>query len=187
MTKLPVAVETFAQKYFAAEARGLPRRGFGTTFRTKDKLILAAECKALLDSGAVDTLNQLSQDLEDYTDGDGHPRVTHTYRLNAFAKLAGIEYPMRPMERSAATPAVVHRAPTHYAVPTQGIRAELAESFAKWLSSGMSLSALQAEAQEALVASNHKVQVGKVTTSLQDLMRTTGMTPGQLADIARSL
>lgn len=183
MTKLPVAVETFAQKYFAAEARGLPRRGFGTTFRTKDKLILAAECKALLDSGAVDTLNQLSQDLEDYTDGDGHPRVTHTYRLNAFAKVAGIEYPMRAMAPAEATPMVVHR--TH--APAFGIRAELSESFAKWLEKGMSLSAIQAEAQEVLVACNHKVQVGKVTSNLQDLMRSTGMTAGQLADIARSL
>lgn len=184
---LPRQIEEFAEKYFAAEERASDYQGAGRSFRVVDQKMLARECKLLLESGVVENMHQLTLDLSHYKPGV-HP-ASHNTRLRNFAKCAGITYPRyewQPKVKAAPAP-VVHRAPTHYTAPAQGIRAELTESFAKWLSSGVSLSALQAEAQEALVASNHKIQVGKVTNGLQDLMRTTGMTPGQLADIARNL
>lgn len=187
MTKLPVEIENFAKKYFAAEARAVHREDFGLSFHEKDKRTLAHECKAILASGIIGSMNKLSQVLEDY--GNGH-RVTHTYRLHAFAKAAGIKYPsIREVQEAAekARKAVVHRTPTHSTAPALSIRAELSASFQKWLSSGMTLASIQAEAQQVLVDCNHKLQVGKVTTGLHELMRNTGLTPNQLADIARSL
>jgi hypothetical protein len=51
----------------------------------------------------------------------------------------------------------------------------------------MSLNAIQNYAKEVLVDCHHKVQVSKATTGLQELMRNTGMTASQIAQLAHAL
>jgi hypothetical protein len=189
---LPQPINEFAQKYFAAESRAsYSHDGRRLSFRTVDKKALARECKVLLESGAVEHLHQLSTDLTSYN--PTNPPETHTYRLNAFAEVVGIKYPRykrpsaskaEPKASSLATPAqVVHRAPAH----GFDIREELGASFSKALVNGMTLSTIQAHAKEVLVDCHYKVQVGKATTGLQELMRNTGMTASQIAQIAHRL
>lgn len=183
---LPQPIKEFAQKYFAAESRAEVSHGNRLSFRTVDKKALARECKVLLDSGIVDNLNQLSHDLTSYN--PSNPPESHTYRLNAFADVLGIKYPRykRSTAPTVAQPVavapLVHRAP-----PRFDIRAELGASFAKALDNGMTLNTLQTYAKEVLLDSHHKVQVGKATSVLQELMLNTGMTASQIAQIANRL
>lgn len=186
MKFLPQQIEEFAQKYFAAEARAESHTNHGLIFRTIDKKNLARECKLLLDSGIVENLHQLTTDLSHY-----NPRFepsTHTTRLRSFAALVGIKYPLHKRwgadkPGSKALASVVHRTPAH----GFDIRAELGSSFSKALVNGMTLSTIQNHATEVLVDCHNKVQVGKATTGLQELMRNTGMSASQIAQIAHAL
>ena len=180
---LPQPIKEFAQKYFSAESRASGNVCRGVVFRTIDKKSLARECKVLLESGAVEHLNQLAIDLSTYQ--PGNPPSCHTYRLNAFAEVAGITYPRykRPAAPKTASTVLVHRSPSH----GFDIRAELGASFAKALGNGMTLSTIQAHAKEVLVDCHYKVQVDKATTGLQELIRNTGISATQIAQIAHRL
>lgn len=181
---LPQPIKEFAQKYFVAQDRAVVVPKYGTQFLKKDRKELARECKFLLESGGVENLHQLSIDLHSV-----RPTLTpgaHRGRLERFAKQYNIKFGKAPKEAKVASKA---QAPVlrKTAEVTTGIRAELSMSFQKWLAQGMSLNAIQAEAQEVLLDVNGKAQEARATSTLQDLMRNTGMTATQLAQIAGRL
>lgn len=179
--KLPQQIEEFAQKYFAAQARAEVHSNHGLIFRTIDKKNLARDCKVLLDSGVVENLWQLTADLTRFD--SSYAPGTHGNRLRNFAALVGIKFPNGNRATAVAPASVVHRTPAH----GFDIRVELGNSFSKALVSGMPLSTIQAHAKEVLVDCHNKVQVGKATDALQELMRNTGMSASQIAQLAQAL
>ncbi|MNI57220.1 hypothetical protein D3C73_1122700 [compost metagenome] len=148
-------------------------------FRPVDKKALARECKVLLESGIVDHMRQLSIDLSNYKEGT--PPATHVSRLNNFAKEIGLVYgPRKVVREEIRRPVVLATGPFDF-------RAELSTSFSKALRTGMPMATLMSHAQEVLVDCNYQVQAAKATTGLQELMRDTGMSASQIAQIAHAL
>ena len=167
--KLPVEVERFAQEYFAAE--NLAEKTYkGMSFRKVDQKKLALSCKALLETGVVENMNQLALDLRSFKGGSSP--ATHALRLVTFAKRAGIVYSYKARKTT---------------VGGFNLKSALNHSFHKALRSGIPLTVIQTETAEVLKDHTHRVQVTAVATRLQDLIRETGFTPEQVAKIASGL
>lgn len=181
---LPQPIKEFAQKYYIANDRATVMPNYGLQFQKKDRKELARECKFLLESGGVENLHQLAMDLHsvrpDLTPG------AHRGRLERFAKQCNIKFGKAPKEARQVR-VVAPVAVTLPSLAPKSIRAELSMSFQKWLSQGMSLNTIQAEAQEVLLDVNGKVQEARATSTLQELIRTTGMTPSQISQLADRL
>lgn len=179
MTKLPHQIEQFAQKYFAAQDIAGVTSGWGKSFRPVDKKALARECKVLLESGAVENLWQLANDLSRYK--PGFQAITHVGRLNAFARHSNVVYGRykAPHEAKPAQPKVVATIPG----PRFNPRPSLATAFIGALESGLTVKELSEHAQEALVFANRQVQKGRIATSLEELIRSSGLSRREVADI----
>lgn len=174
----PAQISEFALKYFAAESRAAKGVRRGLAFRTVDKKAIARECKVLLESGIADNVAQLAEDLSNFK--PGNPPSCHIYRLTAFAEVAGVTYP----RSKRPSPTWLHDKPQ---VKTFDIRKELGASFQKALVSGMTMKTILGHANEVLIEANNEAQAGTVKLGLQALMRNTGLTAGQIADIAQGL
>lgn len=181
MIKLPKKIEDFAKRYFAAQDLAVTRVGEGKFFRPVDKKELARECKLLLESGESENLWQLAQDLRAYR--PDYQAITHVNRLNAFARHANVVYGPRKIQAEArpqaAAPKIVATIPTQAFSP----RASLATAFIQALENGMSVKDLENHAQEVLVFANRQVQKGKIATSLEELIRSSGLSRREVAEI----
>lgn len=181
MTKLPHKIEQFAQQYFAAQDRAESFGRTGKSFRSVDKKALARECKVLLESGECEHLWQLAQDLSEYQ--PGYQAITHVGRLNAFADHANVTYGRCKIPAEAPVKRDVVAIRVDYPEMTYSPRSDLALTFCKALENGMSVKELENHAQEVLVFANRQVQKGKIATSLDELIRSSGLTRREVADI----
>lgn len=181
MTKLPQQIEQFAQQYFAAQDRADSFGRTGKSFRSVDKKALARECKVLLESGACEHLWQLAQDLSAYK--PGYQAITHVGRLNAFADHANVTYGRCPTPAVAPVKRDVVAMRVDFPKMTYNPRSDIALTFCKALENGMSVKDLESHAQEALVFANRQVQKGKIASSLDELIRTSGLSRREVADI----
>lgn len=183
--KLPMEVQEFAKDYFAAEDRAAATNK-GRVFRTVDQKSLALKCKALLESGAVENMYQLSKDLTSYRAGNS-PH-THTVRLNKFTSQSGV---VLSVQKTYATAQVATKAkPPAVAVVTtpqlsvSDLRKALDSSITKALNAGMSLRDIQEQAMGAL---SEQTKLATATSRLQSLMRETGLSTTQLAEVVATL
>jgi hypothetical protein len=173
--KLPVEVEQFAKEYFAAQERASDYFNGRKVFRTIDQKELARKCKALFESGAVESMYQLTKDLAAYK--PGYTSTAHTLRLGNFAKRTGITYP-----KPAAPVAAPAAAPVAAPVKTEfNLKSVLNTHFHQALRSGISITVLQEQVAE--VVGEHTKRV-HTETRIQDLVRKTGLNRQQLSEIA---
>lgn len=174
--KLPVEIEQFAQEYFAAQERASDYYNGRKVFRTIDQKELARKCKALFETGAVESMYQLTKDLAAYK--PGYTNTAHTLRLANFARRTGITYPKPATPAPAAAPV---------AAPVKAefnLKSVLNANFHQALRSGITIKVLQEQVAEVFEEHNKRVQA---ETRLHDLVRKTGLNRQQLVEIASAM
>lgn len=172
--KLPVEVERFAQEYFAAESRAASYSGGRKSFRSIDKKNLARSCKALFETGAIESMFQLTKDLANYK--PGYSAAGHTARLASFAQTCGITY-------RKTTPVQVKK-PKPEPKPLFNLKAALHSNFHEALRSGFSLKVLQDQVTE--VFEEHSAREQK-ESRVSALVRETGLSRVDLIKIANAM
>lgn len=184
--KLPIEVENFAVKYFAAEDRADRIGADRIQFRKVDQKALALEFKALMDLPIMESVEQLCNDLCAYRPGVS--AAAHTYRLKTFAKRYKVKIASRRGRHFTVRSGQESKELKYASAPSPfNFKASMLDTITKALQAGVSLRLVREQSAQVLDETTARIAEETATVSLNAIMQETGMSKAQLVNIVNAI